>query len=132
MHIYPSTCPFFYSLDFLLFVINRQHQPLIESILYKDILFAIMYSLAQWKSDTTTTNLNKPNLPSSENQMKEEKITCITSKFPFLSFLPLSYSPNLHSMPQLPQPSITWCRLTPHSTQTNKTCYPCSQVSLKQ
>ncbi len=42
MHIYPSTCPFFYSSNFLLFDINPQYQPLIESIPNKDILFAIV------------------------------------------------------------------------------------------
>ncbi len=32
MHIYPSTCPYLYSSNFLLFIINPQHQPFIKSI----------------------------------------------------------------------------------------------------
>jgi hypothetical protein len=42
MHTYPFTCSYFYNLDFLLFVINPQHQPLIESSTNKNIWLAIM------------------------------------------------------------------------------------------
>jgi hypothetical protein len=42
MHTYPFTCPFLYNLDFLFFNINPQHQPLIEPIPNKDILFAVV------------------------------------------------------------------------------------------
>ncbi len=38
----PLHAPFLYNSDFLFFVINAQHQPLIEFIPTKDILFAIV------------------------------------------------------------------------------------------
>jgi hypothetical protein len=37
MKMYPFTCSYFYSSDFLLFVINPQHQPLIKSNTNKNI-----------------------------------------------------------------------------------------------
>ncbi len=91
----PLHAPFFYNLN-LLFVINPQHQPLIEFIPTKDILFVIMQSLVQWKS--TNTNYNKSNLRSLKTDDEKKKLACITSKFSFLSCLPPSYFPNLHSM----------------------------------
>jgi hypothetical protein len=37
---------------------------------------------------------------------KEEKLAYIAPEFSFLSYLPLFYYVNLHSMLKLPQPSI--------------------------
>ncbi len=85
MHIYPSTCPFLYSSNFLLFIINPQHHPLIKYIPTKDILFAIVQSLAQRKS--ATTNHNKSNLSSSETN-DERKKTCLH----YFQILPLILS----------------------------------------
>ncbi len=132
MHICPSTCHFFYSSDFLLFMINPQHQLFIESIFTNDTLFTIMQLLVQRKS--TTSNHNQSNLLSLETdeEKKKPKLVCIVPEFAFLSCLPLSYYANLHSMPQLFQPSIARCRFIFHNTQTNKNSYACSQTSLKQ
>jgi hypothetical protein len=56
--------------------------------------------------------------------MKKENFTCIALKFPFLSCVPLSYSPSLHSMPHLPQLSIVRCPSILHNTETNKIFLP--------
>ncbi len=127
MHTYFSTCPFLYSLDFLLFVINPQDQPHIEFILTKDILLAIMQSLVQWKSNTATTNHNKSNLPSFEID-DERRVTCLHCFRIFLLIMP-----SIVLLSKLPFNVET--SLAIHSlvlSRTNKTSYPCSQVFLKQ
>ncbi len=46
-------------------------------------------------------------LPKTNDEKKKTYLHCF--RIPLLIRLPPSYSPNLHSMPQLPQPSIAWC-----------------------
>ncbi len=85
VHIYPSTCSYFHSLDFILFVINPYHQPIIESIIKKNILFAIVQSLVERKSNTTTTNLNNINLPSPKTR-EEKKNMMFSNPASYLAF----------------------------------------------
>ncbi len=107
MHIYPSTCPFFYNSNFLLFVINPKDQPLIKSIPTKDILFVIVQSLAQRRSNTTTTNHNKSNLPSLEidDERRKTYLCCFRILLTYLAFHHPTFQTFIqcHSFPSHPQ-----------------------------
>jgi hypothetical protein len=113
-------------------VISPQHQPLIEPNTSKNTKLAVMYSLAQQKSNSNYQSLQVPHsIQSTTNSTKTTELCSFALELPFLYssynvLLPLSIE-----CLQCPSPPIICCQLISHNTQTNKVSYPNSQVFSK-
>ncbi len=111
--------------------IIRQHQPLILSILSNNDLPIL---LSHWCNGIQQLLGQQSILLSlkllARRKKTQKRKTCLhhSSILPLILPSTVDYA-NLHSILQLPPPSIARCRFVFHNTQTNKASYPCVPCS---